>query len=168
MQERCLSTLPGPLGFLPAAIKGMGSPVPPVQGSTYSEADWNETSTVAKGEAYWVSKVQAERAAWEAAKEAGLDLVTILPGERCLGVAPGTATCTAAACRWGFASMPWWGGLPATGKSTPAGGSMHPGPAVNMRCAALRRRVCHGPRHLHPLRRHLARLHERLGGGQRP
>ncbi|KAL4443929.1 hypothetical protein ABPG75_011666 [Micractinium tetrahymenae] len=62
-----------------AAIKGMGNPVPPVQGSTYSEEDWNETSTVDKGEAYWVSKVQAERAAWEAAKQAGLDLVTILP-----------------------------------------------------------------------------------------
>ena len=62
-----------------AAVKGMGSPAAPVQGSTYSEADWNETSSL-PGEAYWVSKVQAERAAWEAAKEAGLDLITILPG----------------------------------------------------------------------------------------
>lgn len=61
-----------------AAVKGMGSPAAPVQGSTYSEADWNETSSL-PGEAYWVSKVQAERAAWEAAKEAGLDLITILP-----------------------------------------------------------------------------------------
>ena len=33
------------------------------------------------GEAYWVSKVQAERAAWEVAAEHGLDLITILPGE---------------------------------------------------------------------------------------
>jgi dihydroflavonol-4-reductase len=62
-----------------AAVKGMGSPAAPVQGNTYSEADWNETSSL-PGEAYWVSKVQAERAAWEAAKEAGLDLITILPG----------------------------------------------------------------------------------------
>lgn len=60
--------------------------MPPVEGSTYSEADWNKTSTVAKGEAYWVSKVQAELAAWEAAKQAGVDLVTILPGERAIGL----------------------------------------------------------------------------------
>ena len=62
-----------------AAVKGAGAPAPPVQGNTYSEADWNESSQL-PGEAYWVSKVQAERAAWQAAKEAGLDLVTILPG----------------------------------------------------------------------------------------
>lgn len=49
-------------------------------GSTYSEADWNETSTL-PAEAYWCSKVQAERAAWELAEQHGLDLVTILPGE---------------------------------------------------------------------------------------
>lgn len=33
-----------------------------------------------EAEAYWVSKVQAERAAWEMAEQHGLDLVTILPG----------------------------------------------------------------------------------------
>lgn len=62
-----------------AAIKGMKDPAAPKEGSTYSEADWNETSTVEGGEAYWASKVQAEQAAWEVAREQGLDLVTILP-----------------------------------------------------------------------------------------
>jgi nucleoside-diphosphate-sugar epimerase len=62
-----------------AAVKGMNNPAPPSNGPLYTEADWNETSTIESGEAYWVSKVQAERAAWEAAKESGLDLVTILP-----------------------------------------------------------------------------------------
>lgn len=33
-----------------------------------------------EAEAYWVSKVQAERAAWEMAGQLGVDLVTILPG----------------------------------------------------------------------------------------
>ncbi|PRW58359.1 diaminohydroxyphosphoribosylaminopyrimidine deaminase [Chlorella sorokiniana] len=60
-----------------AAIKGC-KPAPPKEGSTYSEADWNETSTV-EAEAYWVSKVQAERAAWEMAGQHSVDLVTILP-----------------------------------------------------------------------------------------
>lgn len=58
----------------------MKDPAPPKVGATYSEADWNETSTVEGGEAYWVSKTQAERGAWEAAARLGLDLVTILPG----------------------------------------------------------------------------------------
>jgi hypothetical protein len=85
----------------PAAIKGNSSPAPPKVGSTYSEADWNETSAL-PAEAYWVSKVQAERAAWQLAEEHGLDLVTILPGERWAaaggeaagGLAPGTGGCT--------------------------------------------------------------------------
>ncbi|KAI3433285.1 hypothetical protein D9Q98_003104 [Chlorella vulgaris] len=61
-----------------AAIKGNSNPDPPKVGTTYSEADWNETSTL-PAEAYWVSKVQAEKAAWELAQQHGLDLVTILP-----------------------------------------------------------------------------------------
>jgi nucleoside-diphosphate-sugar epimerase len=61
-----------------AALKGM-RPAPPVRGAAYTEEDWNETSTVAGGEAYWVGKAQAERAAWAAAAQHGLDLVTILP-----------------------------------------------------------------------------------------
>jgi nucleoside-diphosphate-sugar epimerase len=64
---------------LAAAIKGNSNPDPPKVGTTYSEADWNETSTLPV-EAYWVSKVQAEKAAWELAQQHGLDLVTILPG----------------------------------------------------------------------------------------
>jgi nucleoside-diphosphate-sugar epimerase len=61
-----------------AAVKGM-HPAPPQSGTTYNEADWNETSTVEGGEAYWVGKTQAERAAWEMAEQHGLDLVTVLP-----------------------------------------------------------------------------------------
>ncbi len=47
----------------------------------WSEEDFNETSTLQGDppEAYWVSKVQAEKEAWSLAKEHGLDLVTILP-----------------------------------------------------------------------------------------
>ncbi|WIA11508.1 hypothetical protein OEZ85_011621 [Tetradesmus obliquus] len=44
----------------------------------FCEEDWNETSQM-PGEAYWVSKVQAERAAWQLAEQLGLDVVTILP-----------------------------------------------------------------------------------------
>lgn len=62
-----------------AAIKGMNNAQPPKNGALYSEVDWNETSKVETGEAYWVSKVQAEKTAWELAKEHGVDLVTILP-----------------------------------------------------------------------------------------
>ena len=62
-----------------AAVKGMNNPGVPKNGKTYSEADWNETSTVANGEAYWAGKTQAERTAWELAAQLGLDLVTILP-----------------------------------------------------------------------------------------
>ena len=62
-----------------AAIKGNNNAAPPKNGALYSEVDWNETSTVEAGEAYWVSKVKAEKLAWELAKEHGIDLVTILP-----------------------------------------------------------------------------------------
>lgn len=62
-----------------AAVKGFKTPAQPSNGSTYSERDWNEVSTVANGEAYWASKTLAERAAWDLAKEMDLDLVTILP-----------------------------------------------------------------------------------------
>jgi nucleoside-diphosphate-sugar epimerase len=58
-------------------VKGIKA-APPLNGLLYTEEDWNETSTVAD-EAYWVSKRDAERAAWQLAKEHGLDLVTVLP-----------------------------------------------------------------------------------------
>jgi nucleoside-diphosphate-sugar epimerase len=58
-------------------VKGIKA-APPLNGLLYTEEDWNETSTVAE-EAYWVSKRDAERAAWQLAKQHGLDLVTILP-----------------------------------------------------------------------------------------
>ncbi|KAK9832246.1 hypothetical protein WJX74_004118 [Apatococcus lobatus] len=51
----------------------------PQNGSMYTEEDWNETSTIDNGEAYHLSKTLAEKAAWRAAKESGLDLVTICP-----------------------------------------------------------------------------------------
>lgn len=44
----------------------------------YDEADWNTVSTVDK-EPYWVSKVEAERAAWRLSEQLGLPLTTILP-----------------------------------------------------------------------------------------
>ena len=62
-----------------AVSKGDLAAQPPLCGATYSEADWNTTSTVEKGEGYWVSKTRAERAAHELAAEHGLPLATILP-----------------------------------------------------------------------------------------
>lgn len=59
------------------AIHDMGRKQQPKQ-EQYSEEDWNEVSQM-PAEAYWVSKVQAERTAWELAEELGLDVVTILP-----------------------------------------------------------------------------------------
>jgi nucleoside-diphosphate-sugar epimerase len=44
----------------------------------FCEEDWNEVSQI-DSEAYWVSKVQAERVAWQLAEQLGLDVVTILP-----------------------------------------------------------------------------------------
>ena len=56
--------------------------VPKRPDSKWSEEDFNETSTLVGGdppEAYWVSKVQAEKEAWALAAEHGVDLVTVLP-----------------------------------------------------------------------------------------
>eukprot|EP00775_Hariotina_reticulata_P006026 gene6026-6264_t len=50
----------------------------PAKHGVHCEEDWNEVSTIDK-EAYWVSKVEAERLAWQLAEELGLDVVTILP-----------------------------------------------------------------------------------------
>jgi uncharacterized protein YbjT (DUF2867 family) len=44
----------------------------------FTEADWNETATV-KSDAYGLSKVLAERAGREIARDAGLTMVSILP-----------------------------------------------------------------------------------------
>lgn len=49
---------------------------PPANGTGYTETDWVPAETLA---AYPRSKVQAERAAWDLAKQESLDLVTILP-----------------------------------------------------------------------------------------
>ncbi|KAG2482420.1 hypothetical protein HYH03_018655 [Edaphochlamys debaryana] len=47
-------------------------------GKPYNEEDWNDVSTL-EAEPYWLSKVQAEKAAWKLASELGLELVTVLP-----------------------------------------------------------------------------------------
>jgi len=47
-------------------------------GVLYTEKDWNETSAM-PAQAYWCSKVQAEREAWRVAEAHGLDVATILP-----------------------------------------------------------------------------------------
>ena len=62
-----------------AAVKGANNAAPPKNGKFYNEEDWNETSTVENGEPYFASKVQAEQAAWQIAKEMNIDLVTINP-----------------------------------------------------------------------------------------
>jgi len=61
-----------------AACKGRVA-APPKNGSRYTEEDWNESSTVANGEAYWAGKAQAERLAWRLAAELDLELTTICP-----------------------------------------------------------------------------------------
>jgi len=48
------------------------------QPHVFTEADWNESST-AEEEPYRYSKARAEKAAWEFAKEKGIDLVVINP-----------------------------------------------------------------------------------------
>lgn len=62
-----------------AAIKGFKGARKPSSGHLYSEQDWNTTSTVENGEAYWLGKTEAEKLAWKLAEEYHLDLVTILP-----------------------------------------------------------------------------------------
>ncbi|KAL3150817.1 hypothetical protein ABBQ32_000577 [Trebouxia sp. C0010 RCD-2024] len=62
-----------------AAVLGNESAVPPKNGSLYTEDDWNDTSSIKNNEAYWLSKVSAEREAWKVAEVHGLDLVTVLP-----------------------------------------------------------------------------------------
>lgn len=61
-----------------AAIYDKNLTMPKKVGAKYTESDWNDVSD-AQTEAYWLSKVLAEKAAWAAAKEQGLDLVTICP-----------------------------------------------------------------------------------------
>ncbi len=39
-----------------AAVLGNESAVPPKNGSSYTEDDWNETSSIKNNEAYWLSK----------------------------------------------------------------------------------------------------------------
>ena len=51
---------------------------PPKKGDLYSCADWNESSTL-ESEPYPLSKVLAEKAAWEIAKREGIKLLTIHP-----------------------------------------------------------------------------------------
>lgn len=62
-----------------AAVRGGKSAAKPKNGKLYTEEDWNDTSTVANGEAYWVSKTAAERLAWDLAREHGLSLAVIAP-----------------------------------------------------------------------------------------
>ncbi|KAK9908632.1 hypothetical protein WJX75_000697 [Coccomyxa subellipsoidea] len=50
----------------------------PSNGSLYTEEDWNDESSLTVSP-YMYSKTQAEKAAWEMAKEAGLDLIVINP-----------------------------------------------------------------------------------------
>ena len=51
---------------------------PPRPGESYGEADWSDTQSPDIS-AYALSKTLAERAAWDAARDAGLDLVAINP-----------------------------------------------------------------------------------------
>ena len=116
-----------------AAIKGGSDPAPPKVGDVYSEADWNGSSAL-PGEAYWVSKTQAERTAWEVAEKHGLDLVTILPGAVQSAGGRAWVACSSAA-------------IPA---------QLYP--------THVCRRVHHGPRDFGARRRHKRRLHEGAQG----
>lgn len=62
-----------------AAIKGFKGAQQPCSGHLYSEEDWNTTSSVENGEAYWLGKTEAEKLAWQVAEQNQLDLVAILP-----------------------------------------------------------------------------------------
>ncbi|KAK9863563.1 hypothetical protein WJX84_008634 [Apatococcus fuscideae] len=61
-----------------AAVQGNFG-APPKNGKLYTEEDWNETSTIEKGQAYHLSKTLAEKAAWKLAKASKFELVTICP-----------------------------------------------------------------------------------------
>eukprot|EP00877_Chromochloris_zofingiensis_P003091 jgi/Chrzof1/12783/Cz07g07130.t1 len=61
-----------------AAVKGLAEPDMKAGNKKYSEADWNEASTVEE-EPYLYSKTVAEKAAWDVCKQLGIDLVTINP-----------------------------------------------------------------------------------------
>lgn len=54
------------------------STAPPLKGDLYTCADWNESSTL-ESEPYPLSKVLAEKAAWEIAKREGVKLLTMHP-----------------------------------------------------------------------------------------
>lgn len=55
---------------------------PPKNGELYTDADWNEASTI-DTEPYPLSKTLAEKAAWDFAKKENFDLVTINPVRTC-------------------------------------------------------------------------------------
>jgi nucleoside-diphosphate-sugar epimerase len=60
-----------------AAVHGEYA-TPPVNGDLYTDADWNESSTV-DTQPYHASKALAEREAWKLAESLGLDLRVICP-----------------------------------------------------------------------------------------
>ncbi|KAK9812018.1 hypothetical protein WJX73_009173 [Symbiochloris irregularis] len=51
----------------------------PANGKLYTDADWNDESKADKATCYYMSKAVAEQAAWQFAKEHGIDLVVICP-----------------------------------------------------------------------------------------
>lgn len=53
----CTLYLNTPFAF-PSAVKGPNGPAPK-NGKLYTEEDWNTSSTLENGQAYWVSKVCA-------------------------------------------------------------------------------------------------------------
>ncbi len=55
---------------------------PPKNGDLYTDADWNEASTI-DTEPYPLSKTLAEKAAWDIAQKENFDLVTINPVRTC-------------------------------------------------------------------------------------
>ena len=61
-----------------ASISGFQPTDKPVNGISYTEEDWNTSSTRTKG-AYLLSKVMAEKAAWDIAKKESIKLCVINP-----------------------------------------------------------------------------------------